>query len=42
MRLRQLIASKLPSYELDGEVEADESYFGGARKGKRAGAQQAK
>lgn len=35
MRLRQLIASKLPSYELDGEVEADESYFGGARKGKR-------
>ena len=35
MRLRMLIASKLPSYELDGEVEADESYFGGARKGKR-------
>ena len=35
MRLRQLIASKLPSYELDGEVEADESCFGGARKGKR-------
>ena len=35
MRLRQLIASKLPSYELSGEVEADESYFGGARKGKR-------
>ncbi len=35
MRLRQLIASKLPSYELDGEVEADESYFGGVRKGKR-------
>ena len=34
MRLRQLIASKLPSYELDGEVEADESYFGGRRKGK--------
>ena len=27
MRLRWLIASKLPSYELDGEVEADESYF---------------
>jgi transposase len=25
MRLRQLIASKLPSYELSGEVEADES-----------------
>lgn len=34
-RLRQLIASKLPSYELFGEVEADESYFGGTRKGKR-------
>lgn len=33
--LRQLIASKLPSYELFGEVEADESYFGGIRKGKR-------
>lgn len=35
MRLRHLIASKLPSYELNGEVEADESYFGGVRKGKR-------
>lgn len=35
MRLRQLIASKQPSYELGGEVEADESYFGGVRKGKR-------
>ena len=35
MRLRQLIAGKLPSYQLCGEVEADESYFGGARKGKR-------
>jgi transposase len=34
-RLRRLIASKLPSYELSGEVEADESYFGGVRKGKR-------
>ena len=33
-RLRKLIASKLPSYELSGEVEADESYFGGVRKGK--------
>ena len=32
---RQLIASKLPSYELFGKVEADESYFGGKRKGKR-------
>ena len=35
MRLRQLIASKLPSYRLSGEVEVDESYFGGVRKGKR-------
>ena len=35
MKLRQLIASKLPSYKLSGEVEADESYFGGKRKGKR-------
>ena len=35
MRLRRLIASHLPSYRLSGEVEADESYFGGIRKGKR-------
>ncbi|MER2512273.1 MAG: IS1595 family transposase [Nitrosomonas ureae] len=35
LRLRQLIASKVPSYRLDGEVEADESYFGGQRKGRR-------
>ena len=35
MRLRKLIASQRPSYKLDGEVEADESYFGGVRKGKR-------
>mgnify|MGYP002832862399 FL=1 len=35
MRLRFLIAAQLPSYELNGEVEADESYFGGIRKGKR-------
>ena len=35
MRLRKFIAGKLPSYELSGEVEADESYFGGVRKGKR-------
>ena len=35
MHLRQLIAGKLPSYDLSGEVEADESYFGGVRKGKR-------
>ena len=34
-RLRQLIASKQESYELSGEVEVDESYFGGVRKGKR-------
>ena len=34
-RLRQLIASQLPSSELCGEVEADESYFGGVGKGKR-------
>jgi transposase len=26
---------KLPSYKLSGEIEADESYFGGSRKGKR-------
>jgi transposase len=35
MRLRQLIACNLPSYELSGEIEADESYFGGVRKGTR-------
>ena len=35
MRLRQLISSKQPSYKLSGEVEADESYFGGVGKGKR-------
>ena len=35
MNLRKLIASKLPSYDLSGEVEADESYFGGIRKSKR-------
>ena len=34
-RLRHLIASKQPSYDLSGEVEADESYFGGVRKGRR-------
>ena len=32
-RLRFLIASQLPSYELNGKVEADESDFGGTRKG---------
>ena len=35
LRLRKLIASKLPSYELSGEIEAYESCFGGVRKGKR-------
>ena len=35
MRLRMLIASKLPSYQLNSEVEVDESYFGGKRKGMR-------
>ncbi len=35
MQLRQLVASKLPGYRLHGEIEADESYFGGTRKGKR-------
>lgn len=34
-RLLQLIASKLPSYHLLGVTKADESYFGGVRKGKR-------
>lgn len=34
-RLRILIASKQPAYELSVGVEADESYFGGVRKGKR-------
>jgi transposase len=35
LRLRQLIARQQPSYQLSGEVEADESCFGGRRKGKR-------
>jgi len=35
LRLRWPIASKLASYELSGQIEADESYFGGWRKGKR-------
>ncbi len=34
-RLRQVIASKQDSYVLSGEIEADESYFGGVRKGRR-------
>ena len=34
IRLRKLIASRLPSYQLSGEVEIDESYFGGVPKGK--------
>lgn len=36
-RLRKLIAGKLGSYELSGEVNADESYFGGGQTGKRRG-----
>ena len=35
LRLRKLIAGKWLSYRLSGEVEADESYFGGVRKGRR-------
>lgn len=35
MKLPKLIASKQPSYDLSGEVKADESYLGGVRKGKR-------
>ncbi len=35
LRLGQLIASKWPAYEVSGEVEADESYFGGISKGQR-------
>jgi transposase len=36
MNLRHLIASKTEGFEMmDGEVEVDESYFGGVRKGKR-------
>ena len=36
-KLRELIAAKLAEQSpfLDGEVEVDESYFGGSRKGKR-------
>lgn len=34
-RLRQIIASKQESFLLSGEIEADESYFGGVRKGRR-------
>lgn len=35
LRLRKLIASKLSGYDLSGEIEVDQSYFGGVRKGKR-------
>ncbi len=36
-RLRLLIYQNSPHLEMfDGEVEADESYFGGQRKGKRS------
>jgi transposase len=34
-RLRRLIASQIPNYAMSGEVEVDECYFGGVRKGKR-------
>jgi transposase len=36
-KLREVIAEKLAEEApiLDGEVEVDESYFGGARKGRR-------
>ena len=34
-RLRQLLASKQESVLLSGEIEADESYCGGVRKGRR-------
>lgn len=34
-RLRQLIASKQESFLLSGEIEADESYLDGVRKGRR-------
>ena len=33
MILRKLIASRMPSYELNGEVDIDESCFVGMRKG---------
>jgi transposase len=42
MRLRFLIASQLTSYELNGEIEADESCFGGIQKGNEAEEQLAK
>ena len=35
MGLRRLIASHQPTRILSGEVEVDESFYGGARKGKR-------
>lgn len=34
-RLRQLIASKQECFLLSGKIEADESYVGGVRKGRR-------
>ena len=34
-RLRILIASKQPSYQQSGEIEANERYFSGVREGKR-------
>ena len=42
MRLSRLINAHLPSYRLSGEVEADESYFGGAGKGNAGAGQREK
>jgi transposase len=35
LRLTKLIASNMSAYELDGEIEPDESYFGALRKDNR-------
>jgi len=36
LRLRRIIAEQMPSVEMfSGEVEVDESYFGGYRRGNR-------
>lgn len=42
MRLRQLIASKHPSYALPGEIEVDESYVAAEEKSKRRKSNMAK
>ena len=35
-KLREVIAANMPAWQkMDGEIEIDESYFGGERKGKR-------